>query len=149
MKTFRIAAVLILCGLGCFISQSQAQENGQCERGSRGQRGNSTANSRGGFATQSGETTGTTASEGLGPEEVAQRMIANFDTDGDGALNLQELSTGMAALQQSMLQRRSEQNQASRRQNRGDSLQDTQTTAARTAGGSAAYRRGTSARRGR
>jgi len=43
------------------------------------------------------------ATQGIGPQETAQRMMSNFDEDGNGALNMQELSNGLAALQQSMM----------------------------------------------
>ena len=43
---------------------------------------------------------------GLNAQQVAARMMANFDADGNGALDIDELTNGMTALEQSMQQRR-------------------------------------------
>ena len=104
MATIRNITLLLLCGLGFLVGDAFGQEE-NCNKGERGDRAamrGGEAGARGGGPAEGQESAG----QGLSPQQTAERMLSNFDADGDGTLNMQELTNGLEALQQSMRQQR-------------------------------------------
>jgi hypothetical protein len=98
----------------------QKQRGGQARRGGQQQRGGR-QQERGGQRQNTQQQNGQSdegqqgnGQRGLNAEQAAQRMLQNFDSDGDGALNQQELTEGLRALEQAMRQRQGQQQQGQR-----------------------------------
>lgn len=131
MKKLCTLTLGLLLAIGCFHAEASAQRgNGQKDNagaaGQNGRRGpqrggppqqgqrqgqqagqNQGAQGQGGQGRGGGQGQG----GGLNAQQVAERMLANFDADGNGELNLTELTNGLTALEQAMRQRQGGQGQ--------------------------------------
>lgn len=112
-QTISFAILIVAAGFVCEASAQRkegqrrnhddAVANGQRgPQGGQAQRGQQRKGQRNGGGQGQSE-------QGLNAQQAALRMMANFDADGDGLLNTQELTNGLVALEQAMRQRQGSQ----------------------------------------